>query len=155
MKTLVKAFYLKRQYSWFKLQLQTSQCFVQYAARNDHEFPAFLTNIRTRTACTHLIVIGHINIEYQFTLCWLHIANTMIFRSNRHYSTNINFKWIFCKQIRLKILMIFVWQISNVNFIGQCEGELAILEYWRFGCSEMTYIYWITTFNKWFLIQIA
>lgn len=101
---------------------------------NGHEFPALGTDIGSLTTRSDLIVIRHIDIEHQFSLKRLDVANrSVLLGPDRHDGTNIDLVRVPVANFPLQLFLGLKGLIAKVDVVGQREGELPVSENRGFG----------------------
>lgn len=72
-----------------------AQRLVENLTGDGHELPAFAADVGLVAARSHLIVVGHVDVEDEFTLHRLHVGiGAVILRTNQQDGTDVDFEWI-------------------------------------------------------------
>lgn len=91
---------------------------VDNFARYGHELPTFGANIRLIAACSNLVVIRHIDIEYQFTLDRFHYgASPVIFGPHIVDCANVDLERVLGANFLLELGLVFERLVPDVDVV--------------------------------------
>lgn len=90
-----------------------------------------MANSRSGTACSYVIIIGHINIEHELSLGGvkvLRLDGVVIFGGTSKHGPDIDLMWLSFLNGSNKFVLIFKRLVSNIDVVFNGERPLAFAE---------------------------